>query len=206
MFVARLVFAFFTQGSRFLMGRRPVALKSGTAWRNENKPRKRSWRCRWGSYFKLLRWLLLGFFLSLSLGSFFFLFSSALVYSVLFVNSHSVPLLISCYLSHHISVAQCSLPVCSLSVCLSACLCVSLYLLFSLLPLFLRLWRMLPIVWSVKPLRPVKTPSRSHLASLQVIMKCADMLICTKPTLLMKTQYWLPFIRLIMKYQYHLPS
>lgn len=32
------------------------------------------------------------------------------------------------------------------------------------------------------------------------------MLICTKPTLLIKTQYWLPFIRLIMKYQYHLPS
>lgn len=70
---------------------------------------------------------------------FFFLFTSALVYSVLFVNSHSVPLLISCYLSHHISVAQCSPPVCSLSVYLSACLCVSLYLLSSLLPLFLLL-------------------------------------------------------------------
>lgn len=37
-------------------------------------------------------------------------------------------------------------------------------------------------------------------------MKHADMLICTKPGLLMKTQYELPFIRLIMKYQYHLPS
>lgn len=32
------------------------------------------------------------------------------------------------------------------------------------------------------------------------------MLICTKPTLLMKTQCWLPFIRLVMKYQYQLPS
>lgn len=37
-------------------------------------------------------------------------------------------------------------------------------------------------------------------------MKCADVLICTKPVLLMKTQYWLPFIRFIMKYQYHLAS
>ncbi len=180
---------------------------SGTAWRNENKSRQRSCRCSWGSYCFLLRWLLLCFFISLSRG--FFSFFSPLLYSVLFVNSHSVLLLISCYLSHHILVAQCSPLVCSLSVylsvCLSAWLCVSLYLL-SPSHSFFQLWGMQLIVWSVKPLRPVKTPSWSHLASLQVIMKCADMLICTKPTLLMKIQYWLPFIRLIMKYQYHLPS
>lgn len=51
-----------------------------------------------------------------------------------------------------------------------------------------------------------RAPSWSCSASLRVIRKCTDMLICTKPALLMKTQYRLPFIRLIMKYQYHVPS
>lgn len=52
-------------------------------------------------------WLLLCFFF-ISLSPVFF---PPLVYSVLFVNSHSVLLLITCYLSHHILVAQCFLPV-----------------------------------------------------------------------------------------------
>lgn len=84
-------------------------------------------------------------------------------------------------------------------------LCIFRFL-FCLPHVFFQLQKTQLIVSWVKPLRPVKTSGWSHLASLRVIMKCADMLICTTPTLLIKTQYWLPFIRLIMKYQYHLPS
>lgn len=70
-------------------------------------------------------------------------------------------------------------------------------------PQLLRMWL---TVWSVRPLRGVKTHSWSHLVSFQVIMKWIDKSICTKPNLLMKNQYWLPFIGLIIKYQYYFPS
>lgn len=84
-------------------------------------------------------------------------------------NSRILLLLISCYLYHHILVAQCSPPVCSLSLHLFfVFLLISVYLYISSLAptLFSVCWRMLLIVWSVKPLGLVKTPSWSHLASL----------------------------------------
>lgn len=60
--VARLVSPVFTQGSCFLTTWWLMALMSGTACWNENKPRQRFSRCRWGSYCLLLMWLLLCFF------------------------------------------------------------------------------------------------------------------------------------------------
>lgn len=97
------------------------------------------------------------------------------------------------------------LSVSYLSISLSVFLPASVYLYISFLPPTLRegcSW----LFDQSNRWGPVKAPNWCHLASLQVIMKCTDMLICTKPTLLMKIQYWLPFIRLIMKYQYHLLS
>lgn len=123
------------------------------------------------------------------------------VYCVFFVNAHSLLLLISSYL---FLLSQLGVFF-SLPASLPESHTISLHCLLSL-PLFLFSIVKDAVDFQIKAFRPVKTASWSHLASLQVIMKCTDMLICTKPSLLMKTQYWLPFIRLIMKYQYHLPS
>lgn len=180
---------------------------SGTAWRNQNTPGQRSCGFRWGSYCFLLRWLLLCFFYFFESWLFFslllwFILFSLLTHILCFFWSLAIFLIASWLLSVlHLSVLYLSI---SLSVLPAS---VYLYISFptpTISFFFFQSWRMQLIVRSVKPLRPVKTP-RSHLASFEVIMNSADMLICTKPALLMKTQYWLPFIRLIMKYQYHLP-
>lgn len=91
----------------------------------------------------------------------------------------------------------------SLSLCISADPPASLALLSP--TLFYQLRTMQFLVKSIMPLRPVKTLSWSRLASLHVIMKRAHVLICTKTISLMNIQYWMPFIRVKMKNQYHLP-
>lgn len=183
-------------GSRFLKTWRPVTLASGTAWRNESKLCQLLLPVRW-------RCLCFSFFISLgcviALFSLWFIVCSLLTHILCFFWSLPIFLITSWLL------CVLCLSVLYLSISLSASVSVSLYLL-SPSHSFFFLWRMHLIVRSVKPLRPVKSCIWSHLASLRVFMKYVDMLICTKPILLMKTQYWLPFIRLIMKYQYHLPS
>lgn len=130
----------------------------------------------------------LKFFLSSLFAPRHFIFFIVLMHILCFFWSLAV-------IFNHILVVQCSLHAFSQP----AFVPLSEYLFISLSPSCIQL-----IGGSVRG--GFKAHSWSRSASLQVIRKCTDMLICTKPTLLMKTQYRLPFIRLIMKYQYHLPS
>lgn len=195
---AGLVSSYSPWGFHFLRTWRPVALMSGSAWRKENKLSLESlYRHGWGSYCVLLRWLLLCYFISLSRAFF----------SNLPLVSCSCSLLSTFCASFDLSLSFSSHRCCSVFFgCLQyLSVSVSLYLLSNSHSFFNRK-RCSWLLEQSNHWGQLKTPRWSHLASLRVIMKCADMLICTKPSLLMKTQYWLPFIRLIMKYQYHLPS